>query len=83
MFSQVEKVETALRNGEELTASQIKARFSVGSPTKVISLVRQRGNAVYLNTRVDGSGRVTRKYRIGTPSASLIAAGYRALAVGL
>jgi hypothetical protein len=83
MLSQVTKVETALRNGEELTAAQIKARFSVGSPSKVISLVRQRGNAVYLNTRVDGSGRVTRKYRIGTPSAQLVAAGYRALQAGI
>lgn len=83
MFSQVEKVENALRNGEELTAAQIAARYQVASPRKVVSLVRQRGNAVYLNTRTDGSGRTTRKYRIGTPTASLIAAGYRALAVGL
>jgi hypothetical protein len=83
MFSQVTKVETALRNGEELTAAQIAARFKVASPRKVVSLVRQRGNAVYLNTRTDGSGRTTRKYRIGTPSAQLVAAGYRALQAGI
>jgi hypothetical protein len=83
MFSQVEKVETALLNGEELTAAQIASRYQAGSPRKVVSLVRQRGNAVYLNTRTDGSGRTTRKYRIGTPSASIVAAGYRALALGL
>lgn len=83
MFSQVEKVETALLNGEELTAAQIASRFKAGSPRKVVSLVRQRGNAVYLNTRTDTKGRMTRKYRIGNPSASLVAAGYRALAAGL
>lgn len=82
-MSQVLKVEAALMNGEELTAKQIAARFGVKSPAKVVSLVRQRGNAVYLNTRVNKAGEVTRKYRIGTPSAALIAAGYRALAAGI
>ena len=83
MFSQVDKVENALLEGQELTAAQIGSRFNVASPTKVISLVRQRGNAVYLNTRTDTKGRQTRKYRIGNPSASLVAAGYRAIAAGL
>jgi hypothetical protein len=83
MFSQVDKVENALLEGQELTAAQIASRFNVASPTKVISLVRQRGNAVYLNTRTDTKGRQTRKYRIGNPSSSLVAAGYRAIAAGL
>lgn len=82
-MSQVLKVEAALLNGEELTAKQITSRYGAASPSKVISMVRQRGNAVYLNTRVNKSGEVTRKYRIGTPTASLVAAGYRALALGI
>lgn len=82
-MSQVLKVEAALLNGQELTAKQIAARFGVKSPSKVVSMVRQRGNAVYLNTRTNKAGEVTRKYRIGTPAASLIAAGYRAFNAGI
>jgi hypothetical protein len=82
-MSQVLKVEAALQAGAELTAKQIAARFNIASPAKVVSLVRQRGNAVYLNTRTNKAGEVTRKYRIGTPTASLIAAGYRAFAAGV
>ena len=84
-FTQVDRVEAALQSGRELTAKQIVSQFGVASTDaarSVVSAVRRRGNAVYLNTRVDTKGRVKRKYRIGTPSASLIAAGYRALAAG-
>lgn len=82
-MTQTQRVLEALKAGEELTAKQITARFGVASPTKVISNVRQEGFAVYLNKHVDTKGRITHKYRIGTPSRKLIAAGYRALAMGL
>jgi predicted ArsR family transcriptional regulator len=71
----------ALQNGEELTAKQIAARFSIANPTATISDLRLRhGYAVYANQRTDTKGRVTTKYRIGTPSREVVAAGYRALA---
>jgi len=82
-FTQVDRVEAALLAGRELTAKQISAQFGVVSPRSVISAVRQRGNAVYLNKRTDTKGRVTRKYRIGTPSKAVVAAGFRALAAGI
>ena len=82
-FTQVDRVEAALLAGRELTAKQISAQFGVASPRSVISAVRQRGNAVYLNERTDTKGRVTRKYRIGTPSKAVVAAGFRALAAGI
>ena len=71
----------ALQNGEELTAKQIAARFSIANPTATISDLRLRhGYAVYANQRTDTKGRVTTKYRIGTPSRRVVAAGYRYLA---
>jgi len=82
-FTQVDRVEAALLAGRELTAKQISAQFGVVSPRSVISAVRQRGNAVYLNKRTDTKARVTRKYRIGTPSKAVVAAGFRALAAGI
>ena len=82
-MTQTKRVLEALLAGNELTAKQISARFGVASPTKIVSLVRQEGYAVYLNKHTDTKGRVTHKYRIGKPSRKLIAAGYRALAAGI
>ena len=82
-MTQTKRVLEALLSGQELTAKQISSRFNVASPTKIVSLVRQEGYAVYLNKHTDTKGRVTHKYRIGKPSRKLIAAGYRALAAGI
>lgn len=73
----------AFKSGEELTAAQIKQRFSIKNPTATVSDLRYEGFALYANKRTDSKGRVTTKYRMGTPSREIIAAGYRALALGL
>ena len=73
----------ALQNGEQLTAAQIRARFGIANPTATVSDLRFSGFAVYCNRRTDSKGRVTMKYRLGTPSRRVIAAGYKALAAGL
>jgi predicted ArsR family transcriptional regulator len=70
----------ALQNGEQLTAKQIKARFSIANPTATVSDLRFSGFAVYANQHTDTKGRVTTKYRLGRPSREIGAAGYRALA---
>lgn len=77
------RVLEALQNGEQLTAKQIAARFSVKNPTATISNLRFEGYAVYANKHTDTKGRVTTKYRLGKPSREIVAAGYRALALGL
>jgi len=48
-----------------------------------VSRVRQAGYAVYANQRKAGNGVHVTEYRIGTPSRKLVAAGYRAMALGL
>lgn len=79
-----ERLVEALKKGEQLTAAQIKARFGIANPTATVSDLRLRGGfAVYANQHKDTKGRVTTKYRIGTPSRAIVAAGYRALALGL
>jgi len=83
-MTQKEMVLAALMNGEELTAKQIKSRFNVGNPYAVIQNIRFDGYAVYLNEgKTDSRGRTrASKYRLGTPSRAVVAAGYRALASG-
>lgn len=75
-----DKVLAALRNGEQLTGKQIKARFGVGNPRSTVSALRMKGYPIYLNEHTDTKGRTTLKYRIGNASRAVIAAGYRALA---
>ena len=71
----------AFQNGEELTAKQIAARFGIANPTATVSDLRFAGFSVYANQSTDTKGRVSTKYRLGTPSRAVIAAGYRALAM--
>ena len=79
--TKTQRLVEALKNGEELTAKQIAARFSIANPTATISDLRLRhGYAVYANRKTDTKGRVSTKYRIGNPSRAVVAAGYRALA---
>jgi predicted ArsR family transcriptional regulator len=79
--TKTQRLVEALKGGEELTAKQIAARFSIANPTATISDLRLRhGYAVYANRKTDTKGRVSTKYRIGNPSRAVVAAGYRALA---
>lgn len=71
----------AFKNGEELTAKQIEARFNIKNATATISDIRlDYGYAIYANRKTDTKGRETTKYSIGLPSRKVVAAGYRYLA---
>ena len=83
-MTQKQRLMAAFETGKEFTAKQITSLFKIASPSKVVSQLRlEEGQSIYLNKRTDTKGRVTQKYRLGTPSRSVIAAGYRAQALGL
>ena len=78
------KVAAALESGTELTAKQIESRYNVKNARALISSLRMQGYSVYLNKRVSTfDGQTYSKYRIGTPSRSVVAAGNRAVAAGI
>jgi predicted transcriptional regulator len=84
MLTQKQKLRKAFFEGRELSAKQIRAQFGIASPSKIVSVLRMEdGLSIYNNKHVDTKGRVVNKYRLGTPSRKVIAAGYRALASGL
>lgn len=84
MNTKIDRVfEALVVNGEQLTAKQIAARYNVANPHDAVYQLRMEGYPIYLNRHVDSKGRVTQKYRFGTPSRELIAAGYKAMAAGL
>ena len=78
------KVIAALKSGSELTAKQISARYGVKNVRALMSSLRMQGYPVYLNKRVSSfDGQTYNKYRLGTASRSVVAAGHRAIAMGV
>jgi hypothetical protein len=77
------KLFSALQNGDRVTASQASKRFGIKNISAEVSRIRQSGFAVYANTRMAGNNVKVTEYRLGTPSRKLIAAGYKAMALGL
>lgn len=80
-MSSIEKLVEAFERGDELTAKQITARYGLENPRAAITHIRQeKGLPIYANPI--GEGRIVR-YRLGTPSRKLVAAGYKAIACGV
>lgn len=77
------KLFNAMINGEAVTASQAAKRFGIKNVSAEVSRIRQAGFAVYANSRTAGNGVRVTEYVIGKPSRKLVAAGYRAMALGL
>ena len=77
------KVFTALHNGEALTPAQAQHRFGVKNLSAEVSRIRQSGFAVYANRRMAKNHVEVTEYRIGKPSRKIVAAGYKAMALGL
>lgn len=76
------KVFSALQQGRALTVSQAK-KMGIGNLGAEVSRIRSHGFAVYTNSRKAGNGVNVTEYVLGKPSRKLVAAGYRALALGI
>ena len=68
---------------ETLTESQIAKRFGIKNPTATISVIRQRGYAVYANERVAGNNVKVTEYNHGEASRKMVALAYKAAALGI
>jgi len=68
---------------ETLSEAQIEKRFSIKNPTATISTIRQRGFAIYANQRKAGNGVMVTEYQYGEASRKMVAAAYKAMALGL
>jgi hypothetical protein len=77
------KLFSALNNGETVTASQAAKRFGIKNISAEVSRIRQSGFAVYANSRKAGNGVTVTEYAIGRPSRKIVAAGYKAMSLGL
>jgi hypothetical protein len=77
------KLFNAMYEGQAVTASQAEKRFGIKNISAEVSRIRQSGYAVYANTRTAGNGVKVTEYVIDKPSRKIVAAGYKALALGL
>jgi hypothetical protein len=77
------KLFTALRNGEAVTPAAAEKRFGIKNISAEVSRIRNAGFAVYCNNRTAGNNVQVTEYVIGKPSRKLVAAGYRAMQLGL
>jgi Holliday junction resolvasome RuvABC endonuclease subunit len=68
---------------ETLSEAAIAKRFGIKNPTATISVIRQRGYAVYANTRRAGNGVTVTEYRHGNASRKMVALAYKAAAMGI
>jgi hypothetical protein len=74
---------TALQAGEAVSPAAAEKRFGIKNMSAEVSRIRQSGFAVYANSRKAGNGVQVTEYVIGKPSRKLVAAGYKAMALGL
>jgi len=77
------KLFSAMINGESVSPSQAEKRFGIKNISAEVSRIRQAGFAVYANSRKAGNGVQVTEYVIGKPSRKIVAAGYRAMQLGL
>lgn len=77
------KMLEALKSGERFTASQADKRFGIKNISAEASRIRQAGYAVYANGRKAGNGVEVTEYEMGMPSRKVVAAGYRAIQLGI
>ena len=77
------KVFQALQTGAAITPAEANKRFGVKNLSAEVSRIRQHGFAVYSNSRKAGNGVTVTEYVHGKPSRKVVAAGYKALAMGL
>jgi hypothetical protein len=78
------KLFEALKAGEKITPAEAQKRFGIKNISAEASRIRQAGYAVYAthpHKRVGGPRRT--EYLIGTPSRKVVAAGYKAIQLGL
>lgn len=68
---------------ETLTPAQISKRFGIKNPTATISDIRQRGYAIYGNSRKAGNGVQVTEYRHGNASRKMVALAYKAQSLGI
>ena len=77
------KLFAALQTGEAVSPAAAEHRFGIKNMSAEVSRIRAAGFPVYANSRKAGNGVQVTEYVIGKASRRLVAAGYKAMQLGL
>jgi len=77
------KLFNALLKGDVISQAEATKRFGIKNIRAEATRIRQHGYAVYSNRRVAGNHVEVTEYAIGKPSRKIVAAGYKAIQMGL
>ena len=77
------KLFNALLNGDVISQAEATKRFGIKNIRAEATRIRHGGYAVYSKRRIAGNHVAVTEYTIGKPSRRLIAAGYRAIQLGI
>lgn len=77
------KLFNALLKGEVISQAEATKRFGIKNIRAEATRIRQKGYAVYSNRRVAGNHVAVTEYELGKPSRKVVAAGYKAISMGL
>jgi hypothetical protein len=77
------KLFKALKTGKPVSEAFARNKLGIENLSAEVSRVRQRGYAVYRNTRIAGNNVKVTEYELGTPSKEIVALGYKARALGI
>jgi hypothetical protein len=72
-----------LQSGAPITAAEADSMLGIKNIRAEVTRIRQNGFAVYSKSYIAGNHVRVTYYVMGTPSQEIVAAGYRALALGL
>lgn len=73
------KLLAALKSGNTFTAKQISASFGLKDPVASVRNLRDQGHCIYGNEATLHDGTKTTKYRLGTPTKSMVALASRVI----
>jgi hypothetical protein len=76
-MSKYSKLLAAFQNGNELTAKQISAQFSIKDAYSAVRHLRNDGHCIYGNEKKLYTGASATKFRLGTPSKRMVAIASR------
>jgi hypothetical protein len=77
------KLLTAFKEGRKYTPAQAEKTFGIKNLSAEASRLRQAGHAIYAKSYVAGNGVKVTEYHLDRPTRKIVAAGYKAIAMGL
>lgn len=75
-MSKINRLKNYLASGASATPKQIQSMFGIANPTAAIHSLRSQGLCVYSNKTTLKSGVETVKYRVGTPTKTMVRAAH-------